>query len=316
MATAGTAVAVLALVGVAVATPTTSTTDVAIVPLTVGHKVLSGATIHANSSASPVVSGGSTTVPTNATTVRVTVLAKGAAAGVLSFYPYGNPSGGSGQTLAYPAGSVAVTGTIQENIGQSNKLTFANAGAGSVVVTATLTGYSTQVTAGDINGTGGTAGQVLTNNGTGGASWESAGAAYGGRSGDAMANPNGVQVASVTVPAGSYTVSFTAGGQDLAATVEEHAACYLLSPDGGISNAISVGLVALSASATQESIAASGLLTTSGGTVIVTCYASTTHIDIRNPSLILTMEGTVSGSVANASRPQTRTLLNATTDTR
>jgi hypothetical protein len=161
----------LAVAGIAGAAPTSSTTDVAIVPLTLGHKVLSNVTISANKTTSPVVAGASTTVPTNATTVRLTVTAKGAKAGVLNFYPAGNLGGGSGQSLAYPAGTLVST-TIQENVGQSNELTFANAGTASVVVNATLTGYSTQVTAGDIGGTGGSNGQVLTNNGSGGAAWQ------------------------------------------------------------------------------------------------------------------------------------------------
>jgi len=168
-ATALCAVGGLTLAGVAAASPT-STTSVSFVALNPAHKVLSAATIAANKTSSPVVAGGATTVPTNATAVQLTVIAKGAAGGVLNFYPGQNVSGGSGQSLPYPSGSGSVSTTIQENIGQADELTFANASSGSVVVTATITGYSTQVTAGTINGTGGTTGQVLTNTGTG-ASW-------------------------------------------------------------------------------------------------------------------------------------------------
>jgi len=164
--------------------PTTSTTDVSFVALNPAHKVLSAATIGANKTSSPVVAGGATTVPTNATVVRLTVTAKGAAGGVLNFYPAQNVSGGSGQFLSYPSGSVSVSTTIEENIGQADELTFANSGSGSVVVTATITGYSTQVTAGTINGSGGSAGQVLTNDGAGGAVWQNVGA--GGPAGGAL----------------------------------------------------------------------------------------------------------------------------------
>lgn len=153
-------------------TTTTSTTDVSFVALNPAHKLLSAVTIAANKTNSPVVAGGATTVPTNATAVRLTVTAKGAAGGVLNFYPAQNLSSGSGQFLSYPSGDVSVGTTIEENIGQADQLTFANSSGGSVVVTATLTGYSTQITAGTINGTGGTSGQVLTNDGTGGASWQ------------------------------------------------------------------------------------------------------------------------------------------------
>ena len=172
IAAAVAATAALGVMGIAGAAPTTSTTDVTFVPLSVPHKVLSGATVAANKTVSAVVIGAATLVPTNATTVRLTVSGKSTTGATLNFYPAANPSGGSGQTLAIPAGSTVVSTTIMENVGESNKLTVANTGPGSATaVTVTITGYSTQVTAGDINGVGGTAGQVLMNNGSGGAFW-------------------------------------------------------------------------------------------------------------------------------------------------
>jgi hypothetical protein len=165
--------AALFVVGVAGASPTTSTTNVTFLPLTVPHKVLSGVTIAATKNTSAVVIGASTTVPSNATTVQLTVSGKSTTGAHLNFYPAGNPSGASGQTLTVPAGSIVATTTIQENVGESGKVTFANSGPGSATtVTATITGYSTQVTAGDINGVGGSSGQVLTNDGAGGAVWQ------------------------------------------------------------------------------------------------------------------------------------------------
>ena len=192
------AVGGITLAGVAAASPT-STTSVSFVALNPAHKVLSAATIAANKTSSPVVAGGATTVPTNATAVQLTVIAKGAAGGVLNFYPAQNVSGGSGQSLPYPSGSGSVSTTIQENIGQGDALTFANASSGSVVVTATITGYSTQVTAGTINGTGGTTGQVLTNTGTG-TSWQNPPAAL---------PPNGAAGGALT---GNYPNPFLANG--------------------------------------------------------------------------------------------------------
>ena len=170
MALVGVAVlAVGMLAGVAGASGTT--TNVTFVPLSPAKVILSNVNIGANKTSSAVVIGGTTTVPSNATTVQLTVTAKGASIGTLNFYPTLNPSGGSGQTLAYPGSNVAASTTIQENVGQASSLTFANSGIGTATVTAKITGYSTQVTAGDINGVGGTNGQVLTNDGAGGAAW-------------------------------------------------------------------------------------------------------------------------------------------------
>jgi hypothetical protein len=132
------------------------------------------ATFAANKTDSVVVIGSSTTVPSDATTVQLNVAAKGTKGGVIAVYPAGNPAGGSGQSLAYAAGSVLASTTVEENAGQAGELTFANSGVASATVTASVTGYSTQVTAGDINGVGGTAGQALTNTGSG-AAWGPAG---------------------------------------------------------------------------------------------------------------------------------------------
>lgn len=159
-----------AIAGVAGATG--STTEVSFVALSPARTVLSNASIAANKTNSPVVIGSTTTVPSNATAVQLTVTAKGASSGTLAFYPALNPSGGSGQSLHYPGSNLVATTTIQENVGQAGELTFFNNGAGSATVTAKITGYSTQVTAGDINGVGGTSGQLLTNDGAGGAVWQ------------------------------------------------------------------------------------------------------------------------------------------------
>jgi len=215
------------------------TTNVTFTPVT-NYKVLSNAYIGANLTRNVVVIGGATPVPTNATTVRLTVTAKGSKAGTLSFYPTGNPAGSNGQTLSWAAGAT-VTGAITADIGENESLTFKNTSAASATVTATLTGFSTEVAAGDISGSGGTAGQVLTNNGAGGATWKTLTA------GDITGLPNRafrgtgsggftgafVSVASVSVPAGAYALHFAGEFENQTGTAHT-AQCTLLSPLGAL----------------------------------------------------------------------------------
>jgi hypothetical protein len=172
---AATGAALLAALGLglgvnaALATPPNgSTTNVSFVPLATPYKLFTAKSFAAHALYSPVVIGGSTKIPTNATTVRLQVEAGGKTAGTMTFYPAGNVNGGSGQSLTWSAGGTA-TATIEENVGTANELTIANGSAASTG-TATITGYSAQVTAADIAPADGAAGEVLTNTGTG-AAW-------------------------------------------------------------------------------------------------------------------------------------------------
>jgi hypothetical protein len=148
---------------------------VAFVPIS--HGVLNNALVLAHGSISPAVIGGGTTVPTDATTVRMTVSVKGSAPGNLTIYPAGNPSGGSGDTVAWASAFKTGTGQAIEHVGASNEVTFINNSSQPVSITVTITGYSTQVTAKDISGAGGTDGQVLTNTGAG-TQWQTPGIVY------------------------------------------------------------------------------------------------------------------------------------------
>ena len=51
------------------------------------------------------------------------------------------------------------------------KVTLGLAATGAATLAVSITGYSTQTTAAGVNGSGGTAGEVLTNNGDGTADW-------------------------------------------------------------------------------------------------------------------------------------------------
>ena len=160
--------------GAAIATTPGSTTDVTFIP--VNHRVLNGASVGVGHATSPVVIGGSTTVPTDATTVSLNVVVKSTGTGSLAIYPASDPAGASGDTVSW-AGTKGGVGRVAENIGTSNEVTFVNNSTRTIYLTVTIVGYSTQVSEADINGSGGTRGQVLTNTGTG-ASWQTPGTIY------------------------------------------------------------------------------------------------------------------------------------------
>ena len=195
--------------------PHVTTTGVQFVALNPPVTVLNNKAIALNKSFSVIVIGGKTTVPTNATTVQLSVTAGGTAAGIVNIFPAGNPSGGSGQFMQWAAGS-SQTQTIVENVGTRDELTFAD-NTGAAKVTAVITGYSTQVADGDISPADGTAGQVLTNTGTG-VEWQSVGhflGAYQWVGSDPIANPPGTQTrGTVTCPAGTSVLSGGAVGSD------------------------------------------------------------------------------------------------------
>ncbi|HWJ11639.1 MAG TPA: hypothetical protein VNS46_19825 [Nocardioides sp.] len=165
------ATTILIAVGVTGATADSPTTSVAITPLTPVKTVTTGVAVAAGKTYAFVASGGSTTVPTNAFVVQLGITVKGAAGGTLSFAPLGDPGGASPTKVTWPAGGTGA-GTVKVNIGVSNKVVVSNASTGSATVGIKITGYSTQTTAAGINGSGGTSGQVLTNNGDGTVAWK------------------------------------------------------------------------------------------------------------------------------------------------
>ncbi|MGN6723933.1 MAG: hypothetical protein ACTHJM_15090 [Marmoricola sp.] len=244
-----------------------STTSATIVPLAPAKKVTSNVTIAAHKSYSVVVIGGTTTVPSNATTVALSVTAKGAAGGVVDLFPT-QDSAAQQETVAYPAGPGSATVATASNPGQSGEVTFYNNGTGSVLLNATLTGYSTQVTAGDISAADGSAGQVLTADGNGGAAWQPVAPSFGGggqRTLDQLNSSSPTTIASVNVPAGTYAVNaaamaYSGNGQSITAY------CQLMSPEGA---AVQVVYVTTTADA---SIANTGIITTTGGDILEQCY--------------------------------------------
>lgn len=269
--------------------------DVSFTPLTPPKKVLSNASIGANSTRLVTVSGGSTTVPTNATTLEIMIAVRGTKAGTLSFYPAGDPGGSTGQTVSWPAGGNN-TATITIDVGQKNQIAIKNTSLGSAVTTATITGYSTEVEVDDISGIGGTAGQVLTNDGAGGVTWQAPGRAWSQYQGAGVnLTYGGLHVASLNLPAGSYMVSYDATVSGTSPT-PDFAHCWLLSPASvTMANAdASVG-----AQATNSSLSMQGLVTTNGGSVQVYCWSQNGQpMSMHYRSLIAQKVGQVAGAVA------------------
>src|ERR1700758_334935 len=104
------------------------------------HSVWNNTIVGANSMISPVVSGGGTTVPTDATRVQFSVSATNQQrAGQLVAYPTGNVSGTSGHVLAFAAKTPA-SSTFTELVGLGNKVTFWNQSPGSITLTVKITG--------------------------------------------------------------------------------------------------------------------------------------------------------------------------------
>lgn len=157
----GVSVVALLAGGVTAAMASSNTTDVAITPLTPVRAVSSGATVAAGKVYSFVASGGSTTVPSNATVVQLAITVKGSKAGTVKFGPLGDAAQESTDQVSWSAGGNN-TGTVRVNVGQGNKVAVTNTSTATAVVGIKITGYSTQITAASIASAGGQPGQVLS----------------------------------------------------------------------------------------------------------------------------------------------------------
>jgi hypothetical protein len=235
------ALAAGAVVGVAGATPS-SPTDPTVTALSPVKKLLSGASLATSAVNSPVASGGSTTVPTDATAVQLVVSVKSTRAGSLLVYPFGRAGAASADSIGFPAGSVLVTATIKTEIGNSNKISFKNAGTAAATVSATITGYV-------LPQGGGTQGFLHTE----------LPAHY-------ITNAAYTTVSQLTVPGGTYLVVFNDDGYNLGNDLDG-IECVLRGPSGLVTEQAGVEL----APATSGMIVVQGMLTTSGGTISALC---------------------------------------------
>lgn len=138
------ALCVAVVSGVAVAS--SSGTSEGIVPLTPSKLLTSslGLAVGAGKSVQYVVSGGATRVPTDADRVEFLVtVSKQQKAGSLAAQPYLDAADASGDSVSWAAPSTAVSDTVIEPVGVSNKVTFTNTSAGSISVVIKIVGYST-----------------------------------------------------------------------------------------------------------------------------------------------------------------------------
>ncbi|MGN6721565.1 MAG: hypothetical protein ACTHJM_03010 [Marmoricola sp.] len=281
------------MIGSAVAAPFSSSpdsTDVGFISIA-PHRLLTNVSIASKHSSSPVVIGGSTTVPTDATTVQLSITAHSVGGGTIAIYSTGNP--GADDHFLYYYKNTTVSGLYNEHPGLGNEVTLTNTGLSAVTVTVSIVGYSTQVNAGSINGSGGSAGQVLTNTASG-ATWQTQGDAYAAPLGEWVnVDPSGnmVPVATLNVPAGSYNVQ---------AVLELDSGpgrllCTLVSPRGG-----RVAYAPVLATMNDQFLLApiGGLLTTSGGTVSLTCenLSGDTHL-VALMQFIATRVSSANGNV-------------------
>jgi hypothetical protein len=127
-----------------------------------------GGSIGTGKGVSAIAIGGATTVPTNATAVKMSLSVKSTAGGVLVVFPAGDPTAPDSQNVSYAAGTTNVT--IVGTVGVKDEVTFHNAGSASATVTVKDVGYSTQLTATNIAPDGGSPGDALVNTGDG-AAW-------------------------------------------------------------------------------------------------------------------------------------------------
>jgi hypothetical protein len=270
--------------------PSSAASVVAITP----HTLQNNTTVGANKSVSPVVLGGATTVPTDATRVRMSVSFTGKANGALLVYP-ANSSGiiTNGLPVPFTANQNVAVG-LTPRIGIQNKITFLNQSSSTLVLTVKITGYSTDIDSTDVTGRNGSPGEVLTNTGLG-ADWEPVSHAYAAApTGFVPVGRTSTLVASLTVPAGSYMATFS-GTLFATNASESSVSCSLWSPSlGGASSFEAI----ISGYSDSPMMGQALISTSSSGPITVICndnlYGASEMGDMH---LIATTMGAVSGAV-------------------
>ena len=103
-------------------------------------KLITATQIAATKSLTKIVIGGTTTVPTDASSLQLNVtVTNGTQAGALLIYPAGAPT--TAPSLTWTAGQ-SVTQVATVGVGTRNEATFVNQSSGTVKLTVTITGYA------------------------------------------------------------------------------------------------------------------------------------------------------------------------------
>jgi hypothetical protein len=258
------------------------------------------ASVAAGKSVSPVIIGGTTGVPSDATAVEVNVTVTGA----ISLYPAGDPT-------ATDAGEVANgSQTIQVTPGLKGELTFMNTGSSTAKVTALIEGYTNQITASQVALDGGQSGDVLTNNGGIGAQWEpvpTAPAPGAYSSDDVLTNAfpaaNSTYGVAHLVGEGqssvTYFATFTAQLQDTTDVSPAQVKCWFT--DDRLSEQYNPVTVTLDSANPDVSIATQGLITDPNGDGIYVACSATTAFTVSVPTVSLTLivEGSPNGNIGS-----------------
>jgi hypothetical protein len=258
------------------------------------HVIENNVSVSAGHTVAAVVSGGATTVPTDATRVQLLLtVSREQHAGSVRVWP--NPVGTSPDSLEFAA-NTAVSGVLTEAVGTQNKVVFENLSAGTITLKVEVTGYSTEVRADDISPQGGTTGQVLTNTGTG--------VAWGPGPADTVYADAGdyrplttalMTVATVTVPAGTYLATAMVD-IDALSTGTTAVGCELDAPPTG--NRLDSRWIDLAAPVSTMSASMQSLYrTASQATILLRCYAAVGSSGIQADSLIVSQVGSALGVV-------------------
>jgi hypothetical protein len=240
---AGVAVACATVAGVGIASGTTSPTPsvyTSLAPTAVGQYSVAGG------GNKDVTVAGVDGVPSSATSVQLSVTALNESA-TSSLYVYATgTTQPSSANLRWATGEVA-TAPITTAVGTNGQIHLHNT-TGTAQIKISVIGYYSPAPASGGVGYGGTVG------------------------GDEIASTDngGTIVSSVTVPAGTYAVEATASMSLIDSTTTEQAVCNIRDPAG---LAVSSSDTMLHASSSDETVAMTGLDTTSGGVMTFHCTA-------------------------------------------
>jgi hypothetical protein len=261
----GVAFGTVGVVGLASGT-TTPTPSVysAVAPVTV-----LGRSLAANSNTDVTVAGVDS-VPSNATSVQLSITALDGTA-TSSAYVY--PTGATKPTSANVRWATGETVTIPVTVavGTSGKIRLTT-DSGTVTIKVAVVGYFSPASA-------------------------PSGAGYAQTSSFAALDSAGAVVASVDVPAGSYEIQAKIVALYVGPTSPDHVGCEVDDPK---SNQLDSATADVSTDLQEETLSIVGLDTTSGGTFSLDCYDYESDTNAYNISLVAVQLSSATGSVAGS----------------